>query len=68
MEETFDLAKLIPLLAPIILVQIALLIAAIVDLIRHPKTRGPRWVWVLVIVFVNIFGPIIYFIFGREQE
>lgn len=68
MDNTIDLTKLIPLLIPILLVQIALLVAAIVDLIRQPKTRGPKWVWVLVIVFVNIFGPIIYFIFGRQEE
>jgi len=68
MEKAFDFTKLIPLLIPILLVQIALLVAAIVDLIRQPKTRGPKWVWVLVIVFVNIFGPIIYFIFGRQEE
>jgi len=68
MDNSIDLTKLIPLLIPILLVQIALLVAAIVDLIRQPKTRGPKWVWVLVIVFVNIFGPIIYFIFGRQEE
>jgi hypothetical protein len=68
MDNSIDLTKLIPLLIPILLVQIALLVAAIIDLVRQPKTRGPKWVWVLVIVFVNIFGPIIYFFFGRKEE
>lgn len=68
MESTFDFAKIIPLLIPILLLQLGLLIAAIIDLVRQPKVRGPKWVWVLVIVFVNIFGPIIYFLFGRKEE
>lgn len=68
MENAVDLSKLIPLLIPIILLQIALLIAALVDLIRQPQTRGPKWAWALVIVLVNIFGPIIYFLFGRKEE
>jgi hypothetical protein len=68
MEKTFDFAKIIPLLIPILLVQLALLIAAIIDLVRQPKVRGPKWAWALVILFVNIFGPIIYFLFGRKEE
>ena len=68
MENTPDLAKLIPLLIPILLIQLALMIAAFVDLIRQPKTRGPKWVCVLIILFGEILGPIIDFIFGRKEE
>jgi hypothetical protein len=64
-----EIAKLVPMLIPIILIELALMVAAIVDLIKHPKTRYlPRWVWILVVLFFQIFGPIIYFIVGREQE
>jgi Phospholipase_D-nuclease N-terminal len=62
-----EIAKLVPILIPIILIELALMVAAIVDLIRHPKTRIlPRWVWVLLVLFFQIFGPILYFIIGRE--
>jgi len=44
------------------------MIAALVDLIRRAQTRGPKWVWVLVIVLVNYIGPIIYFVAGRKEE
>jgi hypothetical protein len=64
-----EIAKLVPMLIPIILIELALMVAAIVDLIKHPKTRFlPRWAWILVVLFFQIFGPIIYFIVGREQE
>lgn len=67
-EETLNLLKdLLPLLIPIIIIELGLMIAAIVDLIRRPVTRGPKWMWVLIILFVNFIGPILYFIIGREE-
>ena len=58
----------LPLLIPVILIELALLISALVDLIRREKTRGPKWAWVLVIVLLNFIGPIIYFVAGRKEE
>ena len=63
-----DFSRYIPFLVPVILIQLALMIAALVDLLRRPQTRGPKWVWVLVIVLVNYIGPIIYFVAGRKEE
>jgi uncharacterized membrane protein len=60
--------EFIPFLAPVLIIQLALLVTALLDLIRRPQTRGPKWVWALVILFVNIIGPIIYFVFGRVDE
>jgi len=58
----------LPLLIPVVLIQLALMITALVDLIRRAQTRGPKWVWALVIVLVNFIGPIIYFVAGRKEE
>ncbi|MFC4408823.1 PLD nuclease N-terminal domain-containing protein [Chungangia koreensis] len=55
------------LILPLLVIQFILLIVAIIDLIRTPETNGPKWMWALIIVFVNIVGPITYFIFGRRQ-
>ena len=58
----------LPLLIPVVLIQLALMITALVDLIRRAQTRGPKLVWALVIVLVNFIGPIIYFVAGRKEE
>jgi hypothetical protein len=63
-----ELIKYIPYLIPVVFVQLILLVVALLDLLKREKTRGPKWVWVLVILFVNLFGPIIYFVFGRDNE
>jgi len=55
------------LLIPVIILELGLMVAALIDLIKREKTKGPKWVWILVIVFVNLFGPIVYFLVGREE-
>jgi hypothetical protein len=58
----------LPFLIPIIVIELALMLAALVDLVRRAKTRGPKWMWALIIVLVNFIGPIIYFVAGRTEE
>ena len=60
-------SELILLLVPIFILQIGLLIVALRDLIGRERTNGPKWVWVLVIVVVNVIGPITYLLIGREE-
>ena len=62
------LRQLIPFLIPIILLQLALLVVALIDLSRRPKVNGPKWVWVILIICVNFIGPIAYFLVGRQEE
>lgn len=67
MENLDKIREFIPLLIPIIILQFGLMIAALIDLVKREKTKGPKWVWILVIVLVNLFGPIVYFVAGREE-
>jgi Phospholipase_D-nuclease N-terminal len=61
--------QIIALLIPIVVVQLGLMIAALVDLERDERRvrGGSKLVWALVIVFVNILGPLLYFVAGREE-
>jgi hypothetical protein len=61
--------QIIALLAPIIIIQLGLMIAALFDLEKEDRRvrGGSKLVWALVIVFVNIIGPIIYFVAGRDE-
>jgi hypothetical protein len=62
-----ELGRLLPLLAPLLLIQLALIVAGLVDLARRERTRGPKWAWALVILLVSMIGPIVYFLLGREE-
>lgn len=61
--------SLLPLLVPLIIIQLALLALAIYDLFQ--EERRVRWfpkpVWACIVVFVNIIGPLAYFFVGRED-
>jgi hypothetical protein len=61
--------QIIALLAPIVIIQLGLMIAALIDLERAERRvrGGNKLVWAVVIVFVNVLGPIIYFVAGREE-
>lgn len=61
------LTELLPFLVPIILLQFVLMAVALIDLVRRERTRGPKWVWAVAIVFFNILGPVIYLLAGREE-
>ncbi len=62
-----NISSLIPFLIPIVLLQLGLMAFTLVDLIRRERTKGPKWVWALVIIFVNLIGPIVYLVIGREE-
>lgn len=55
------------LVAPLIVIQPVLMLVALIDLRRTAATKGPRWMWALIIIFVNILGPIAYFVGGRRE-
>jgi hypothetical protein len=61
------LGELIPFLIPIILLQIGLIVVALRDLIGRERTNGPKWLWALIILTINIIGPIVYLLIGREE-
>jgi ABC-2 type transport system ATP-binding protein len=58
------------LVVPLLLVQLALLVLAAVDLLRDDRRvrGGSKPMWALIIVFVNLIGPILYFLVGRDES
>ncbi len=56
------------LFAPLIVLQCILMAFALVSCLRQKETRGPKWVWILIIVAGNLLGPILYFVIGRKND
>jgi hypothetical protein len=70
-DTTLPSTGTLALLGVIVLVEVALLVAALVDLLRRPDeavTGGRRWVWILVVVLLQTIGPIVYFAAGRRPR
>ncbi|AQQ54451.1 PLD nuclease N-terminal domain-containing protein [Planococcus lenghuensis] len=62
-----DTMTVILALLPVILIEFASLIFALVDLLKNPNPNGPKWLWGIVIVVFQIIGPILYFVIGRRN-
>jgi hypothetical protein len=58
------------LLLPVVLIELGLIVFALRDLIQpERRVRGEsKLMWGLLIVFIGMLGPILYFIVGREPE
>jgi hypothetical protein len=64
-----DFGMLLAILVPILLIQLSLLVIALYDLTRPTRrVKGDnKVVWALIIIFINVIGPILYFLVGRED-
>lgn len=62
-------STLLLVLVPLVLIQAGLVIWGLFDLTR-PERRvkgGSKVLWAVVIILLNIVGPLVYFLFGREE-
>lgn len=63
------LKEYLPFLIPIVIAELALVITALVHMIKHPHYRfGKKVMWVLIVLIFHIIGPIAYFVFGKGEE
>lgn len=68
-EAMNQLKEMFPFLIPLIIVQFAFLIVAIRHVLTHENyKRGSRTLWLVVVIMgMEFIGPILYFIFGKED-
>ena len=69
MNELETLKEFLPFIIPLVIVQFVLLGYTIYQILTHEHyKRGNRTLWmIVVIVFMNYVGPILYFILGKEE-
>jgi len=64
-----EIMEYLPFLIPLIIIQLALQIVALIHVLKHPNYRiGNKIIWILVVLLGQIIGPIVYFAFGRGDE
>lgn len=63
------LFEILPLLVPVLLIDIALAVTAVRHVLRHPRYRfGNKAMWLVIVGILLLFGPIIYFVFGKGEN
>lgn len=64
-----EVKELLPLILPIIAIHVFLVALSVRHLLKHPHVRlGNKWLWLIVVLFVQIIGPVLYFTIGREEK
>ena len=68
MEEFTFIFDLLPLIIPIILIDLFFKIYVIIDILKEDRKvkGGNKIVWIVVSMLIN-FGWVIYLIFGRDE-
>lgn len=61
--------EMMPLIIPLVIVQFILLAVTIVHILKHDTYKRGNWIlWLVVaIVGMEFIGPILYFVFGKED-
>ncbi|MBD2870907.1 PLD nuclease N-terminal domain-containing protein [Paenibacillus arenilitoris] len=68
MNEPLELSRVLAIIAPMLAIQLVLAVIALALCAKAEQTRGPKWMWILIILFLNVVGPIAFFIAGRRNE
>ena len=64
-----QLSEILPFLIPLIMAEIALLGYTLHHILTHKHyKRGSQKMWLIItIIGMQVWGPILYFIFGKED-
>ncbi len=63
------LQEYLPVLLPLIIVELVLMVTALVHVLKHNKYRfGNKVTWAIIVVVFQIIGPVVYFVLGRGDE
>ncbi|MGH4051896.1 MAG: PLDc N-terminal domain-containing protein [Clostridium sp.] len=68
MFEGMALIEIIKLLAPVIILEVVLVVFCLYRLTRDEVKFLPKWVWGLIIIFIQLIGAITFLLIGRERE
>ena len=63
-----EILKFLPYLIPVLVIEYGLLAFAIVQLVKNEARYLPKWGWALIIVFINIIGPVVFLLAGKKRD
>ncbi|MHB8276810.1 MAG: PLDc N-terminal domain-containing protein [Candidatus Humimicrobiaceae bacterium] len=62
-----EIMRFLPLFIPIIIIEYGLMIFALIQVIKNEVVYLPKWGWILIIVLINIIGPIVFLTVGKKK-
>lgn len=56
------------LLLPLLGIQLGLMIFCIVKIVKEGVGNLTKTAWLIIVIVINLFGPILYLIVGRKRD
>lgn len=66
--DDMTLAENMQIFLPIFIINVLIAVISLVDLIKNWKVRKFPVLWLVVVLFVNLIGPILYLTVGKKQN
>lgn len=60
--------EMVKLFAPLIAIQVILMVFCLLKLRRDKVKYLPKLAWLVIIVIINTIGPLSYLLIGRERD
>lgn len=68
LAELNEIRDYLPFLIPLMILQLGLMLTALVMVVKQENFRYMnRIAWILIVVFINLFGPILYFVLEKRS-
>ncbi|GAB3057196.1 PLDc N-terminal domain-containing protein [Salinicoccus sesuvii] len=62
-----EVQEYLPFLVPLLILQLILVVTALIMIIRQQHFKYlNRIAWIIIVIILNIFGPILYFVLERK--
>ncbi|MDP4089846.1 MAG: PLD nuclease N-terminal domain-containing protein [Bacillota bacterium] len=68
MFDNYTFGELLKLFAPLLIIELILIIICLRSIIKDQVNYLPKWAWALIVIFVNLLGAVIYLIIGRKRD
>lgn len=59
--------SMLPIIIPTILIQLILMTIALWQILKHNNYKYSKTIWCFIVIFLQIIGPIVYFLIGRND-
>lgn len=56
------------IISPIIIIQLSLALFCIIKIFKEGVANLNKWIWVLIVLFISLFGPVIFLTVGRRRD
>lgn len=66
--EDLNTLNIIIALIPLIVIQCLLAIYCLVKIFKYGVANLNKWGWAIIVLFFNLFGPILFLIIGRRKD